>query len=110
MRTMKNIWAVILLVLPASGQMNQAGKATFETKCATCHGADGNGGEFAAGIVARIPNRSDEEIATTVRNGLPNRGMPPVSMTADQSKQLIAYLRTLRPPRRGALAATPVTV
>src|SRR5262249_54448117 len=68
------------------------------------------GGEFAAGIVIRLPNRTDAEIANTVRNGLPNRGMPAFNLAAKESDDLVAYLRTLRPPRRGAIAAMPVTV
>jgi hypothetical protein len=50
-----------------------------------CHGEDGNGGEFAPGIVTRIATRTDAEIAAVVRDGLPNRGMPEVQLS-DQAR------------------------
>ena len=92
------------------GQVSRAGKQLFDTRCAMCHGEDGNGGEFAPGIVNRLPARSDSELAATIREGLPNRGMPPVQMTDQERAELIEYLRTMRLPRRGELAAAKVTV
>ena len=50
------------------------------------------------------------ELAATIREGLPNRGMPPVQMTDQERAELIEYLRTMRPPRRGEVSATKVTV
>ena len=96
------------LSLPA--QTPASGKQVFETRCAVCHGADGNGGEFAPGIVVRLAARTDSEIAAVVRNGLPNRGMPEVPLGDQALSDLVAYLRTLRPPRRGEMAATEVTI
>ena len=51
--------------------------------------------EFAAG-------------STVLREGLPGRGMPAFSLGDQESRDLVAYLRTLRPPpRRGERASTP---
>src|SRR6266498_2709406 len=80
-------------------QQAHPGKAVFESRCAECHGADGNGGEFAAGIVTRIANRSDAEIASTINDGLPTRGMPAFNLDQPVREHLIAYLRTLHPPK-----------
>jgi alcohol dehydrogenase (cytochrome c) len=104
-----------LIAIAAAGsslvaQTPGAGKQVFDTRCAMCHGEDGNGGEFAPGIVVRIVTRTDDEIATVVRNGLPNRGMPEVQLSDQARGDLILYLRSLHPPRRGELAATPVTI
>ncbi len=87
-----------LVTLPAAADESPAaGREIFEHRCSMCHGADGNGGEFGPGIVERIANFPDERIQATVTGGLSNRGMPPVSVTATEMPQLIAYLRTLRP-------------
>src|SRR5437016_1971730 len=94
---------------PGSGQPMR-GKQVFDTRCAMCHGEDGNGGEFAPGIVIRIATRTDSEIAAVVRDGLPNRGMPEVQLSDQARGDLIAYLRSLRSPRRGEMAAAPVTI
>ena len=78
--------------------------------CAACHGADGNGGEFAPGFVARIVNRTDLDVATVVTEGLTNLGMPPFKLQQQDVGNLIAYIRTLRLPRRGDLVPVEVTV
>ncbi len=86
------------------------GKSLFETHCAMCHGGDGNGGEFAPGIVTRIVNRTDSDVKTVIVDGLPNRGMPPSQLSDPEVGSLLAYLRTLRPPRRGDMVPIEVTV
>jgi len=89
-----------LAMLPAAAEESPgAGREIFEHRCSICHGADGNGGEFGPGIVERIANFTDERIQTTVTGGLPNRGMPPVSVNAQEMPKLITYLRTLLPKR-----------
>ena len=73
---------VTIAVLTSAGSSALAqepgpGKGIFETHCAVCHGGDGNGGEFAPGIVTRIVSRTDSDVTTVIVDGLPNRGMPP---------------------------------
>jgi alcohol dehydrogenase (cytochrome c) len=59
----------------------------------------------------RLPSRNDQELAALIREGLPPRGMPPSSVTDDEMRGLVAYLRTLRPPqRRGSMAPVPAQV
>ncbi len=79
-----------------------AGRKTFETRCSVCHGADGNGGEMGPAISGRIANLSDNQLRTTILDGLPSRGMPPNNVSAADMPALIAFLRSLRPSRRGA--------
>src|SRR5262245_60891438 len=105
--------AALLAILMAVGSTLLAqtpGKQIFDARCAMCHGEDANGGEFAPGIVTRITPRTDAEIASVIRNGLPSRGMPAVQLADQALADLIAHLRTLRPPRRGEMVATRVTV
>ncbi len=51
------------------------GRRRYERLCANCHGADGHGGELGPAIVERLALRSDEQLATLVREGLPAAGM-----------------------------------
>lgn len=108
---MRNI--VVLFCLASAGvaspQDSAAGLALFENRCASCHGADGNGGEFGPAIVNRIDSRSDSELAVFLRSGVPSRGMPAFPLEQQQMNDLIAHLRTLR-PLRGARAPARVKV
>src|ERR1700730_9721669 len=79
------------------------GRTQFESRCAVCHGGDGNGGEYAPGIVAQLASRNDEQLATLMKEGLPARGMPgQPNMTDPEIRELSGYLRTLRPRVRAA--------
>src|SRR6185503_6843201 len=74
------------------------GRQTFITRCAGCHGTDGNGGELGPNIAVRVHARTDEELAGVVRDGLPASGMPAFPAVAGRDQaDLIRFLRTLRP-------------
>jgi alcohol dehydrogenase (cytochrome c) len=87
----------------------EGGKETFLTRCASCHGTTGNGGEFAPGITTRIPLRTDDDLIRVLHNGLPGSGMPAFpDIVGDDRTRLIAYLRTLRSPE--SVEAKHITV
>ena len=69
--------AVVLFASLAFSQDADAGRVLFEKTCARCHGADGNGGEMGPPIGRRLAQRDDQQLATLIRNGLPQQGMPP---------------------------------
>jgi alcohol dehydrogenase (cytochrome c) len=74
-----------------------AGRKSFETRCARCHGADGNGGEMGPPIVLRLWNKSDDQLVRLFHEGLPSRGMPPVVDLGDaETKDLIKFLRSIQ--------------
>jgi alcohol dehydrogenase (cytochrome c) len=76
------------------------GRKTFETYCARCHGADGNGGEMGPPIAVRLAARDDEQLAKLIHDGLPDRGMPPSLVAVQELPDLLKYLRGIE--RRGA--------
>lgn len=77
---------------------NVDGRKIFESRCSVCHGADANGGEMGPAITRRVPNLPDQQLKQTIREGLPQRGMPPQSnLTDPELIQLIAFLRSLPP-------------
>jgi cytochrome c oxidase cbb3-type subunit 3 len=78
--------------------VKERGRLSFETRCATCHGLDGRGGEHAPGIVdnSRVQSRKDPELAEVIRSGIPDKGMPSFHfLTNGQINALVQYIRTL---------------
>jgi cytochrome c oxidase cbb3-type subunit 3 len=76
-----------------------SGAAIFASNCATCHGADGRGGEHAPNIATapEVQHLSDRDIAGIVRNGIPGAGMPAFSsLPAQQVDEVVGYLRILQ--------------
>ena len=79
----------------------------FVGRCAGCHGSDGNGGELGPGIATRVPTRTDQDLTTLFRQGLPGAGMPAFANPGGSGTgDLVRFLRTLRPragsgPERG---------
>src|SRR3954465_4491630 len=84
------------------GGQDDAGRTVFESRCARCHGADGNGGEMGPPIVTRLPARDDEQLAAFIHEGPPARGMPPSDVSGNELRDLIKFLRAIekRPEAR----------
>src|SRR4029079_10837659 len=66
--------AALLASAWVAAQAAEPGQRTFETRCASCHGADGNGGEMGPPIAARLGGRDDEQPAARIRPGGPEGG------------------------------------
>jgi alcohol dehydrogenase (cytochrome c) len=81
----------------ASAQAPDSGQQMFVSRCAGCHGTDGNGGELGPNIATRVPSRTDEELTTVLRQGLIAAGMPAFANLSDtETGDLVRFLRTLR--------------
>ena len=63
-----------LVTTAVSAQTPDPGQQSFVTRCARCHGTDGNGGEFGPSITSRAPARTDADLIALVRDGLPTAG------------------------------------
>ena len=85
-----------------SAQGSAAAKATFQSKCAMCHGPDGAGSEVGksmnvpdlrAPVVQKLP---DAQLAQVISDG--KGGMPSFksSLSEDQIHALVAHIRSLR--------------
>jgi alcohol dehydrogenase (cytochrome c) len=87
------------------------GRQVFASRCASCHGSDGGGGELGPAIAARLPARTDDDLTTLVRQGLPAAGMPAFPGVSDaELKDLIRHLRTLRPRTGSGPARAAITL
>ena len=78
------------------------GGRLFRANCAVCHGAEGNqvpGIDLAHGVFRRV--RTDEDIVSIMRNGIPGTAMPPTNFSDPVAMTVVAYIRTM-----GAASAT----
>ncbi|HEV7500002.1 MAG TPA: c-type cytochrome, partial [Vicinamibacteria bacterium] len=91
--------SVLCTAGPAWAQAPDTGRRWYDGSCARCHGGDGNGGEKGPGIVTRLDARDDDALAALVRSGLPAAGMPAFEVPEPDLRELVAFLRTLRPSR-----------
>jgi alcohol dehydrogenase (cytochrome c) len=95
----------------AAAQTPDPGRQVFATRCASCHGTLGNGGELGPAITGRLPLRTDEDLEALLRDGIPSAGMPAFrNLAPADTAGLIAFLRTLRPPSNAAPEHTSVTL
>jgi alcohol dehydrogenase (cytochrome c) len=72
-----------------------AGRKSFESRCARCHGGDGNGGEMGPAIRERLVTRDDQQLHDLIHVGLPARGMPPTELPDSELADLVRFLRTI---------------
>src|SRR5579864_3882346 len=82
-----------------AGSISAAGKRSFTSTCAGCHGLDGRGSERAPSIATspRIQKLSDKGLSNIIANGVPGTGMPAFhSLSAGQVQSLVSYIRTLQ--------------
>src|SRR3981081_2308234 len=92
------LWVAILLGAgSAPAQDLELGKKLFASRCAGCHGADGAGGEHAPRIV-ELNRREDDDgksprsLHDTIRNGIPEGGMPAFDLPEPDLKALVALV------------------
>jgi alcohol dehydrogenase (cytochrome c) len=111
MRSLFSLVMLVALAAPAEAQVLDAGRATWVNRCAGCHGSDGNGGELGPAITTRVPTRSDQDLTTLVRDGLPAAGMPAFgALGATEVSDLVRYVRTLLPRNGTAPARLAITL
>jgi cytochrome c6 len=75
-----------------------AAEATYKAKCAGCHGADAKGKEAMKTrdlSSADVQKQSDADLTGIITNG---KGKMPAykTMTPDQVKDMVAYIRSLK--------------
>ncbi len=85
---------VVVLAMPVSSFAQ--GDALYKSKCAMCHGADG---KKAAGhdlSSADVQKQSDADLAAIITGGKPPKMPAYKSLSADDVKGLVTYIRTLK--------------
>lgn len=96
------IATVAAIVLTISGAANaQDAAATFKSKCAGCHSANGTGSAMGKKMGAHdftsseVQKMSDTELANVITNGR-NKMPKYASLKPEEVKGLVAYIRTLK--------------
>src|SRR5580692_4173222 len=79
-----------LLAQPTGGSAR-----TFANRCTICHGGDGNGTDRAPAILGFVAGHSDTELATLIRTGRLEKGMPRFDFTGQEMAMLLSHLRNL---------------
>ena len=77
--------------------------ATYKSKCASCHGADGSGQTTTGESMklkdlrsAEVQGLSDEQLLTIIAKGKGKMPGYEKSLGADTCKELVAYIRQLK--------------
>ena len=73
------------------------GATLFQQRCAFCHGRDATGGESGPDLTRSKLVAGDvdgEKIGAVVRNGRPEKGMPPFEVADEQVAALAAFIHT----------------
>jgi alcohol dehydrogenase (cytochrome c) len=86
----------LLVSSPARAQAVDPGRQAFEARCARCHGGDATGGPMGPSIAERLATRDDGQLATVIRNGFPDGGMPGQAVGDPELAALVKFLRTLQ--------------
>ena len=101
----------VLIASSAAAQTTDPGRLVYASRCAGCHGSNGGGGELGPSIVERVPARTDEELTTVIRQGLPTAGMPASpGLTDAEVGELMRFLRSLRPREGSGPARTTIAL
>jgi cytochrome c oxidase cbb3-type subunit III len=80
-----------------AAELVRTGTALFRQDCSFCHGRDAAGGDSGpdltrSHLVAR--DRNGDRIGPVIRNGRPDRGMPPFDLSEQQVAALVAFIHT----------------
>jgi cytochrome c oxidase cbb3-type subunit 3 len=75
----------------------QKGRTLFRADCSFCHGRDAGGGESGPDLTRSKLVAADvdgDKIGPVIRNGRPDKGMPPFDRSDDQIFSLVAFIHT----------------
>jgi mono/diheme cytochrome c family protein len=92
------IAAVVLLASFSAMALAEDGSALFKTKCAMCHGADGQGKPKMGAKLAGTAKTEDQIIALLTKGGA-EKGIhvkPMNGLSADQAKAVATYVKSLK--------------
>jgi mono/diheme cytochrome c family protein len=92
----------VVFVLPLSVRAQNAPETLYKSKCAVCHGPDGSGSVTGKKMgahdftTADVQGMSDTELSTIITNGKNKMPAYGKSLKAEDVKELVAYIRTLK--------------
>jgi len=76
--------------------LQATGAELFQTHCAPCHGAKGDGGRGSNLAQPKLPRAPDDAaLSSIIALGIPGTQMPGTRMTDEENHSLVAYVRSL---------------
>jgi cytochrome c oxidase cbb3-type subunit 3 len=99
LRMLALLMCTLSALVPAQQRSAHEGRQIFATRCATCHGLDGQGGERGPNIANRreVQQLSDAALLEIVRNGIPGAGMPSFrTLGSTKIEAVVQHLRFLQ--------------
>lgn len=78
-------------------ELVESGASLFRQDCSFCHGRNATGGETGPDLTRSRLVRSDvngDKIGLVIRNGRPDKGMPPFDRSDQQIASLVAFIHT----------------
>jgi len=101
---MKKLLVVVALVVGVRAQDSQfdqasvdRGKDVIVNQCGFCHGSNGRGGSSGPDLTRSELVQSDEggkELGAFLRSGRPDKGMPAIELTTQQTKDVAEFLHS----------------
>jgi cytochrome c oxidase cbb3-type subunit 3 len=91
----------------------ERGKGLFGVSCGFCHGSDARGGSTGPNLwrsALILTDQSGSEIAKVIRDGRPDKGMPPMSLPDAQIADIVAYLHSLPVGGRDQVQRRPPSI
>ncbi len=85
------------------------GASLFRANCSPCHGLSARGGGRGPDLTSGrwTHGASDDDIFRTISQGVPGTEMPANGLEESEIRAIIAYLRSLAPPRNISVAGDP---
>lgn len=85
------------------------GASLFRANCSPCHGLNARGGGRGPDLSSGrwTHGSTDDEILRTISQGVPGTEMPANALEDSEIRTIIAYLRSLAPPRNITVAGDP---
>jgi mono/diheme cytochrome c family protein len=103
-RLMSAMFFLLFTAIGISAVAQDSPEALYKAKCAACHGPDGAGATAAGKKLgakdfhsAAVTAMSDSDLADITKNGKDKMPAYGKSLTDDQIKSLIHYVRTMKP-------------
>lgn len=82
----------------------ESGATQFRQDCSFCHGREATGGETGPDLTRSRLVRADvdgDKIGPVIRNGRPEKGMPPFDRSDQQIASLVAFIHTQQNAQQG---------
>jgi cytochrome c5 len=103
-RFMSVMFFLLFAAMGVSAVAQDSPEALYKAKCAACHGPDGTGATAAGTKLGAkdfhspaVTAMSDGDLADITKNGKEKMPAYGKSLTDDQIKSLVKYVRTLKP-------------